>query len=199
MNKLDSVSLDAIVAEFPQEIQEAELLAAWSELAARLDIDVNPGSEIIVEIARDVTLYSARQLEPAWGGGWKWDLSNSAVRTVCAAALLAAVFASGGMATLPPLVLPAVLPLMFDLQRVRLERSEERVLRIINTRPSFFDRSGKPDELYATLPDWVKNSITILEFEEFLDHVVESGLAKRSGSFYEVLPSGETVLKITLK
>jgi hypothetical protein len=193
-----SVMLDAVLEGLPKEIQEAQLLAAWSDLAQRLDLDSGPGSEIIVATTRDVTLYSARQLEPAWGGGWKWDLGNSAVRTACAAALLAAVFASGGLATLPPLVLPAVLPLMFDLERVRLRRSEERVLEILNARPIFFDRVGTPEKLYASLPDWVRNSMSLLEFEEFLAHFVEAGRANKSGRYYEILPNGETVMRLTL-
>jgi hypothetical protein len=192
------IMLDTLIAELPTETHERELLEAWSSLAQRLGLALEPGGEMIVAIARDVTLYSARQLEPAWGGGWKWDLSKSAVRTVCGTALLAAVFASGGLATLPPLVLPAVLPLMFDLKRVRLRRSEERVLEIMNAKPSFLDRIGQPAELFATLPDWVKNSMSLVEFEEFLDHVVEAGRAKKQGQHYEILPNGETVLRLTL-
>jgi len=192
------IMLDALIGEMPKEIHETELLEAWSDLARRLDLAAGPGSEMIVATARDVTLYSARQLEPAWGGGWRWDLGNAAVRTLCAAALLAAVFASSGLATLPPLVLPAVLPLMFDLQRVRLRRSEKRVLEIINARPRFLDRIGEPAELFAALPDWVRNSMSLLEFEEFLDHVVEAGRANKSGQFYEILPNGETVMRLTL-
>lgn len=194
----EPILLDALLADLPQEIQEAELLGTWSNLARQLGLDSGPGFEIIVATARDVSLYSARQLEPAWGGGWKWDLGNSAVRTVCAAALLAAVFASGGLTLLPPLVLPAVLPLMFDLERVRLRRSEERVLEIFNVRPGFLDRFGKPEELYETLPDWVKSSVSLLEFEEFIEHAVEAGNALKSGKRYEILPSGETVMRLTL-
>jgi hypothetical protein len=194
-----TTDVDVVLSGLPRETDEAALLEAWRGMARELGLAQRAGDEALVATARDVTLYAARQLEPAWGGGWRWNLTNSVVRTTAAAALLGAVFASAGLATLPVLVLPAVLPMMFDVERVRLRRSEEKVLEIIGARPKFFERIGQPEDLYASLPDWVKSSMTLLEFEDFLQTVVEAGRATESGGLFEVLPNSETVMRITVK
>jgi hypothetical protein len=196
---MTAVRLESVVDAMPRGSTERDLAAAWDGIAANLGLDAAAGRETLFETARDVTLLSTGQLDPAVGGGWRWNLSEAAVRTVCTATLLAAVLAAAGIPGLPPLVIPTVLPLLFDLKRVRLERREERVIRIFGVRPDAVERRGRPTELYASLPEATRRLLPYGEFVEFLDRAVDAGVAKARFGVYEVLPDGETVLRLTLE
>lgn len=184
----------------PEHIGHAELVLAWNNLASSLGLDPEAGIEILVAVPRDVTLKLAGRLEPAWGGAWQWNLSDGLAKAAIISVLIAATLASAGVPIdMAPIVVPAVMPLLFDVKRVRLERTEDNYLRIIGIRPEITDRLGYIPDLYNSLPDQVKHDISRVQFESLLFKAVEAGRVVSYGEVFEVLPNGETAFKIFLK
>jgi hypothetical protein len=61
-------------------------------------------------------------------GGWKIKLSEASIKTGLTATLLTTALVTSGAAGIPALVIPAVLPMFFDVEKVRLTKSEEGIL-----------------------------------------------------------------------
>ncbi len=194
-----NVALEHTIRSMPTESTEQDLLSVWNMVALDLGLDAAKGTEILLTAARDATLHATGSLDPAWGGGWRWNLSEGVVKSICGSVLLAAVLSSLGVKGLAPLVIPAIIPLLFDLEKVQLERSEERVIRIIGARTGVLERYGKPERLYISLPESVRQSVTLEEFTIFLENAVSAGMVKKAGSEFEVLPDGVTVLAFTIQ
>jgi hypothetical protein len=193
-----TIDLDHVVGGMPAVSSERDLMDAWDRVAGSLRLPRQAGAETVLTVSRDVTLLATGDLEPAWGGGWRWNLADGAVRAVATSVLLAATLAAVGIPGLPAIVIPTVLPLLFDIERVRLDREDERVLRVFGARADAAARTGDPAALYASLPDHVRLALSLDEFQAFLESATRAGRATESGGRYEVLPDGETTLRITL-
>ena len=150
----------------------------------------------MLEVMRDVGTLQAGTIDPAWGGGWRWDMSSGAAKSVLASGLLYGVLVAAGVPGLLPLVIPAVIPLLFDIEKVRLTRSERSILNIIGARREAFERKGTVKQLYASLPEDVRQSLSMHEFEEFIDAAISAGVASEEGDVVEVLSTGETVFRL---
>ena len=193
-----TVDLEEVVGSLPNETTEEDLLAAFDDMAQSLGLKEAAGREMLITTARDLSLFAVGEVEPAWGGGWTWNLSENVVKSACSATLLAAALASAGVSGIAPIVVPAVIQTLFDIKRVRLDRSEDKVLRIFGANPILFERIGDAQELYQRLPEDVREALPLADFEEFLNKAVAAGRATASGDVYEVLPDGEKVFRLSL-
>jgi hypothetical protein len=192
--------LEELVDRMPTTIGPEQLAEAWRELAGSLELDPNRGMEMIISVPRDLTLRQGQVTDSAWGGAWEWNLSDgvskAAVTSALVAAALMAVGAGVGMA---PVLIPAVIPFLFDVKRVRLERTAENYLRIIGARKDVAERCGTAASLYDSLPADLKSAVSRAEFEEFLGQAVDAGHAKAADECFEVLPNGETAFRIAIR
>ncbi|MFO1501702.1 MAG: hypothetical protein U1G07_25545 [Verrucomicrobiota bacterium] len=195
---MTTVDLNQFVEQLPQKLGHRELAQAWTELANTLRLDPNDGMYLVVSSARDLSLKHAGRTEPAFGGAWQWNLSEGVAKAVVVGILVAGVLAAAGAsAGMAPVIIPTVIPFLFDVKRIRLERTEDQHLRIIGARPAT-QRVGAPDELYDTLPEEIRSSVSKAQFTDFLFKAAEAGRAVNYGSFFEVLPNGETAFKLTV-
>lgn len=136
-------------------------------------------------------------------GGWSVDLGVSAVRAAVAAALIAGCMWPAGLDQLPAFVLPAVLPLLFDVQRARLTRQDERLL--LDLRMSMTAEQMQwpwvPEALYQRLPNELRSTISLDDFRDFVQRLAQAGEADDAG-FDEVRirPAGRPAwLRITVR
>ncbi len=117
-------------------------------------------------------------------GGWIIDLRDSATRTVLAAALVGGMMLPAGFDQLPAYVLPAVLPLLIDVRKVRLSRGDRKLLlelRLSQT-PAQAAISWTPDALYGRLPAVVQQQVSPIDFADFVDRLVQAGEVDDAGS-----------------
>ena len=196
----NEIPVNQLVDQMPPVVRHQDLARVWSELAGHLGLDPEAGMEFVIAIPRDLTLRQEERADSAWGGAWEWNLADSLTRiTVVGVLVTAALVAVGGGAGLAPVVIPTVLPLLFDLKRVRLERTADHYLRIIGARPDLANRSGSIDHLYDTLDAGVKAEVSKRELLEFLGMGVDAGHAKENQGVFEVLPNGETAFRIHIR
>jgi len=193
-----TVQLWSLVEGLNRDVGEVQFVEAWRSISEMIGRHSESGELAMLEVMRDVGTHNAGTIDPAWGGGWQWDMSNGAAKSVLASALLYGVLVAAGVPGLLPLVIPAVIPLLFELEKVRLTRRERNVIDIIGARNRLFDRTGTTKDLYLSLPESVRQSLTELEFEEFIDAAISAGVASENGEFVEVLSTGESVFHLKI-
>lgn len=93
---------------------------------------------------------------------------------------------------------PAVMPLLFELKKVRLTRNEGKIISIIGARKDAFARGGTPHQLYASLPTEVRESLKEHEFQDFIDAAIDAGLAIGDGEVVQILSTGESVFRLKI-
>jgi hypothetical protein len=134
-------------------------------------------------------------------GGWTIDLSAAAARSAIAAALIAGAMWPLGLDQLPAFVLPAVLPMLIDVRRSVLTRTEKALL--LELRLAAHDDLDYPwpaAALYGRLPEHVREQVSPTDFADFLDALVAAGHADPAGyEEYRVRPAGRPAwLRLTV-
>jgi hypothetical protein len=192
------VDLWELVTSLPAEAGDVEFARCWSAVGELVGERADVGQVAMLEVMRDAGSLQSGSMHPAWGGGWRWNMSSAAAKSVLASGIVYGVLVAAGVPALLPLVVPAVIPLLFDIEKVRLTPAEGRVINIIGARNSALTRSGTPRQLYETLPDDVRQSLSEAEFEEFIDKAIAAGVASGYGDVVEVLSTGESVFRLQI-
>lgn len=173
-------SLEDIVAGAGDgELTDDALRLLFSDVTG-LDLDRWAGAWETVESAVLATRADLTGLHMR-PGGWVVNLRASAVRAVLVAALLGGAMWPAGFDQLPGDVLPKVLPLLIDIRRSRLTRSEKRLLvdlRLSQT-ASQMAYPWPVEALYGQLPDEARTRVSPVDFADFIDHLVQVGEADR--------------------
>ena len=166
-------SLSLLAEQNPEGLTQADLRAFWESL----DLPdagyqrFEDAFRAVVDEGTTATLY----FRP---GGWVVKASGSVAKGAVTMALLTVALAASHATGIPLIVLPTILPMLIDLEKVRLTKGEEYILAQL----TFTDaaREGAPDELYDRLPEAVKNDIGPGAFRDFLEKCRQAGLADRS-------------------
>ena len=111
-------------------------------------------------------------LEP---GGWTVRVSNSVLKTSLVAASLAGILYLSGFDSIPGYVLPTVLPLLIDIEKVKLKKSEEYILAELRLNPEIKNREMTAEEIFGMLDERLKSQIALLDFIDLLDKLHISG------------------------
>ena len=115
-------------------------------------------------------------------GNWYIDLPRATARAVLNGTVLTLALAAINDATLPAVVLSVVVPLLFDVEHVKLSATDRYVYALL--RHTSFDI--KPiDDWYSDLPSSVRHEIEPLEFRELVERLGDAGLV--SVDFFDQL------------
>lgn len=132
-------------------------------------------------------------LEP---GGWTIEVSQNLLSTSLAAALLTGILHLLDFDSLPGYVIPAVLPSLIDIKKVKLKKCEEYILAELRLNPKIRSKHLTAKEIFEELDDYIKDQISFPDFIDFLDKLHISGDAVVSkGGEYKI--NRRTVFKIT--
>ena len=163
------------------ELSDVAIQTMWSELTG-WDPEVRPDAweatedGILGVLDPDVGLH----VRP---GGWTIDLGNTVARTAVAAALIGGTMWPAGLDQLPGYILPAVLPLLFDVTRSRLTRHQESLLVELRLSMTVQDLAypWPAAALYHRLPASVQAQVAPADFDAFVDQLVRVGVADSAG------------------
>jgi hypothetical protein len=137
-------------------------------------------------------------------GGWVAKGTGPLVKTAIISALLAIALTASHATGMSVLIIPAIIPLVFDLEKVRLTRSEEEILIELTMKQEV--RAMSADVLYAGLPASFQDQITRLAFRDFLEKCRTAGLADVKVEpisvvgepKYELRPPGSEHFRVTV-
>ncbi len=163
----------------------------WFSLSGEpADEDGAEHAEIFVDAVQGALELAAGedlQLKPGLAG-WKIDLSRGIVKSLLAAAFLSALLIITGTAAVSPLVLPAVVPLLFEVRRVSLRASDRELLAELVLTPDVKSGRLTADELYQRLPEDTRARISRPDFANFLERLRDAGVARETDATFQVNP-----------
>jgi hypothetical protein len=161
------------------ELREEELTALIGSATGLSDSQLR----VAARAAEDVIVAALGNGElHARPGGWVLRLHDAAIRASLATAVTAGVMAVAGFDQLPALVLPAVLPLLIDIERVELSPGDRYVLAELRLQPDVVGAEMTPRELYERLPDNLKADISVPDFLDLIQRLTAAGEADRFGA-----------------
>ena len=115
-------------------------------------------------------------------GGWRINLSGGAVRALFVSVVLAAALFFSGADDIPLELLPVVVPLLVDVERVTLSRQEEELL--IPLRVAAAGVTGmalRHEGLYNRLDPAVREQLNYGDFVDFCERLIQAGYADDAG------------------
>jgi hypothetical protein len=179
---MDEVSLsslsDSLGGSSGETLDEDDLVAFFQSVTG-LTIDDQPDAVTAYEAALQANLDSSQPALEMRPGGWILDLKASTAKFAVSAAILTGVMVASGYDQIPAYVLPAVLPLLVDVERAKLNRSDRKLLLELRAAS---DRSfGQPadiDALYDRLPAQVRDRVPPIDFTDFVEKLVAAGEAE---------------------
>lgn len=114
-------------------------------------------------------------------GRWRIDLQRQGVRAGLLTAVAAAALVRRGFTDLGIVFVTAVLPSVFDIERIELSAGDRLMLVELRARPAFREGFATEDELYASLPEDKRATINRYDFADFIQRLRDAGLTDDSG------------------
>lgn len=190
LQELVNQHLSSKADEEEREFSTSQFRHIWEQL---YPADAQP-DETLYQICEDVFLATVDPTQQAQlqykPGGWTIKLSESALKTGVVTSLLGGILVGAGLTGLPALLIPAVVPLMFEVEKVRLTRSEQEVFAELSWRDEA--RTQTADDLYAKLPMGIQEELSKLDFLDFLEKCRRAGLVDEQASPVSVVTPIET-------
>lgn len=135
-------------------------------------------------------------------GGRRVNLTASLVRTALAPAVVGAGLVFAGVDQVPLQLLPAVLPLLVDLERVPLNRQDrELLIPLQNAAAGLEGFALHPEVLYNRLDPTVKDQLNFRDYLAFTERLIEAGELDNAGG-NDIRPrraGGPAWVRITLE
>lgn len=180
------------------EVSSAELEEFWEELFA----DTYEGRrgrnafvDAVLAHAEASHTDAALEFRP---GGWQVKLAAASVKGVLGGALLAGLLVAIGATGIPAAVVAAIVPNLFDIEKVRLTASQEYILADLVGHREALDGTVTADQLYDRMPAETRADVSRPDFAEFLDACRRAGLADFGpDSTVTLRPSDKARFRIT--
>lgn len=184
----------------PSEIDKTGLLAVWNETFP------NAENAILDEATKETLvnsflIFSGEDKTSAdlhmISGGWKITLSPNLFKMAFTSSVLTAALHSAGMTSFTGYVLPAVVSLLFDIDKILLTRSEEYLLAELKLSEQAMKGIHTPERLFSFLNDDIRDQISYLDFLDFIENLKLTGnTIPRGDKNFEIAKKQR--LKITL-
>lgn len=155
-----------------------EVSRAWLMDEVLVPLGVNPDSELaeVCEDAFVAALSGNDDMLHMRPGGWRMDIAGSVVRAALAAGLLGAGLFLGGADDVPVELLPAVVPLLVNLEKVRLDRREREFLAPLRVASAGIEGMAvSPQVLFNRLDPLVREQLAYDDFLRLCERLIEAG------------------------
>lgn len=165
--------------ELPEELNHSTLMELFTRVTGLPDDSAAAGIFEDAFLAAMEQSPTALELRP---GGWRVDVAATMLRTALTTSILTAALWLSGIDQIPAAVMPAVLPMLIVTERVRLNRREQYLLTQLQQNVgSAKGLAVHPDVLYNKLPLDVRDQLSPLDFQDFLDAFIATGHADDAG------------------
>ena len=129
--------------------------------------------------------------------GWVVYLKSGLIKSaIFAPALYGLLNYLGITSDLPSIIVPTIIPLLFEIEQIKISKEEEEVL--INLRSKVDDKKYySEEELYYSLSNNIRKQISFLSFKNFVDKFYSGGLiTKNTKDKFMVAMKGRGKFKI---
>jgi hypothetical protein len=181
-------------------ITSDDLERLWSALIPEETYATRRGLDALlegVEAQADLSPGATLEFRP---GGWQVDMHKGVVQSVVAGALIAGLLVALGATQIPAAIIPTVIPLFFDVEKVRLTAGQEQLLAELVGHAQALDGTLTAQELYEQLPEGTRSELSSLDFADFVDTCRRAGLADIGENGTIVLrPATEARFRISVR
>jgi len=183
-----------------EEISYEELIQIWSAFIPNTKLDHFEGLETV----NRSFLITTKQVEDSTDlnfirVGWKVNLNAGIIKTGLSMALLTGLLkASAVTGPLTGFVLPGVIALLFDVEKIKLTKKEEDIYAQLVVNKDIIGVNKTIDELYELLPTNYKENINPLDFKDFVERLELTGRGVENRN-REFKLYGRAKLKITIE
>lgn len=178
----DSESLKMTMSSLPTYVAALELPEtvgrAWVLDEFLAPLGITPDSEL-AGLCEDIIASLLFESDDSFNmrpGGWRIDVAATTAKAALATGLLAGALFISGADHIPAELIPAVVPLLVDVDRVRLSRRDRELL--VPLRVASVGIEGmavSPHVLYNRLDPAVAAQLNYDDFVGFCDHLVAAG------------------------
>ncbi|WP_157117771.1 hypothetical protein [Nocardia vaccinii] len=125
-------------------------------------------------------------------GAWKWDVQANVANSVLSSLLIGGVFEATGHLHWAGYTLPAVLGVLFKMEKVRIETKDKALALVLQQQTGDDGRPRTVDELFNLLPQREKRLIAKSDFVAFVERLRQSGKAEQEiGGTFRIVPDGK--------
>jgi hypothetical protein len=154
-----------------ESLDEMDILAAWRK-HTRIEGEVLgtmflSAYETAIGVAKSEELHFDTQ-------GWRIKIAAPLAKSAFILSILAVGLRSVNATDLPAALLTAILPLLLDIERVKILRKDEELYLRLALSADGLSRTG--EELYELLTPKQRDDISLLEFQDLLDRLRQAGL-----------------------
>ena len=110
---------------------------------------------------------------------WHIKIAPNLVKSTVVASVMIGLLHMTGASQLSALVLPAVLPLLIDIETIRLSVKDDLILSEMRRHDQLQDKEFWPQEIYDQLSPTTQEQFSFLEFVEVLDTLSLTGNVDR--------------------
>lgn len=131
--------------------------------------------------------------------GWTVNISEGFLKLAFTTSTLAGILVTLGYSEIPGILLPTILPFLFEIEKSKLTKKEEIVLGELYVK-DVVKKEFNSEEIYNSLPSEIKEQITVLDFYDFLEKFHITGfLNKKENDLYSFNPKESPKFRITFK
>lgn len=160
-----------------------ELTAVWDALGIADDALRDEFIDTVAGLAA-ADMESVQDTDPELHlrlGHWKIDLARQGIRAGILSAIAAAVLVHQGLTEFGVAFATALLPAVFDIERIELSPGDRRLVTEIRLKYAYRQGFATEDELYASLPAATRDVINRYDFADFIGHLRAAGLTDDTG------------------
>lgn len=134
------------------------------------------------------------------GRGWVINLKAGVVKAALSGAYLAAILQMAGIEGVPVLVIPVIIPFLFEISQIKFSKKEEIFYAELKRTSTAHQYWQSPNDLYALLDDDTRHSINRLDFIDFISKLSDAGLADSSvDGRYLLRSQGKEVFRLKIE
>ncbi len=133
-------------------------------------------------------------------GAWKWDAATNLANSLLSSLVIGAVLESTGHLHWSGYTVPAVLGVLFKMEKVRIETKDKALMLVLQEKTGDDGRPRSIDDLYDLLPRKERRSIAKSDFIAFVERLRQAGKAGQEiGGTFRIIPDGkEPWIKINI-
>lgn len=128
---------------------------------------------------------------------WTVKLSSGILKSTIMGAILTGIFFASGYTMIPGFVLPAIIPLLFDIEKVHISAKEDFILAQLTLNKQLLNEYQNPELIYDSLPEEITDELSKYDFIEFIEKMVLAGAFEQNKDSEVFIPEdGKTKFKI---
>lgn len=128
---------------------------------------------------------------------WTVKLSSGILKSTIMGAILTGVFFASGYTMIPGFVLPAIIPLLFDIEKVNISAKEDFILAQLTLNNQILNKYKNPELIYDSLSEEITDELSKYDFIEFIEKMVLAGAFEQNKDSDVLIPlDGKTKFKI---